>query len=120
VNTVNFSHFATATTSASFCYCYFRDRNRDRILGLEKDKDKDRYSTLPPLVPRALDQRPSVQNMRLVFSSARHGRSLSALYEMVAGRAPCVLLVRYKAPIDMICNECHRCYEEENKNEHHS
>jgi hypothetical protein len=87
---------------------------------LEKEKDKDRYSTLPPLVPRALDQRPSVQNMRLVFSSARHGRSLSALYEMVAGRAPCVLLVRYKAPIDMICNECHRCYEEENKNEHHS
>jgi hypothetical protein len=70
---------------------------------MEKEKEKDRYSSLPPMVPRALDQRPSVQNMRLVFSSARHGRSLSALYEMVAGRAPCVLLVRYESPIDMMC-----------------
>ena len=54
-------------------------------------------------MPRVLDQRPSVQNMRLVFSSARHGRSLSALYEMVAGRAPCVLLVRFVALVNVSC-----------------
>lgn len=37
---------------------------------------------------------PIVQSIKLVFSSAKHGRSLSTLYDMVAGRAPCVLLLR--------------------------
>ena len=62
----------------------------------EKDGEKElgRYNTLPPLSNKLPGAGPSVQNLRLVFSSSRHGRSLSSLYEMVGGRSPCILLLR--------------------------
>ena len=36
----------------------------------------------------------AVEDMQLVFSTAVHGRSLAALYAQVAGRCPCVLILR--------------------------
>lgn len=61
----------------------------------EKEKEKEKGSVNPTCpqtsVPRPL---PSVHDMRLVFSSTLHGRSLSTLYDMVAGHYPCALLIR--------------------------
>jgi hypothetical protein len=36
----------------------------------------------------------AVEDMQLVFSTAVHGRNLAALYAQVAGRSPCVLILR--------------------------
>ena len=81
----------------------YKDRERDSERGRDdRERDSDRHIES---VPRSL---PCVQNMRLVFSSARHGRSLCTLYDMVAGHYPCVLLLRSTHLLHSI--SCAICY----------
>ena len=74
-------------TEAMQLYPIKRDKGSER----RKERGKIGTSSHKLSIPRPL---PSVHDMRLVFSSALHGRSLSTLYDMVAGHYPCALLIR--------------------------